>query len=541
MLSPLFRAAIALTGCLAAAGQSAPPSGTIAGTVIDGNSKAPIRRAIVTLSTVETQPQDAVAWTDANGRFAFGYLPPGGYELRVTKTGFQATAFGSDAPRRPPTVIQLAAGETRSDFVFRLQPVTSILGTVTDQDGDPAGGVQITAMRWGWRHQKRSLFRGPSTMSDPSGRYRLTGLPTGQFVIVAAPQQFRQNSRIQPEAVAGQPQPQESLALQYYPGTARAESATLISVEPGREYTQIDFRLTPEHKPLVDGKIVKPPEVTNFEKANVTVFRKDVAGGVMSMGAPVGPDLSFHVNPLQPGSYVLVAQGTGDGRRYRGVLPVEVGSEDSHNLTVTLQPSVDISGTVTVEGPEAAKFPANFVNLVTGDDIPANGPPLRGAVAKDGSFKIADVPPGIWDINPGPVPPGGYIKSMHLGDLDVLTEEMVIQSSTQAPLKIVIGTRAATVQGDVESSGRPARPMVLLAPEPRFRNVFSLYRYASADTSGHFGIKGVPPGTYQLFALDEFDPQSIPDPDFQKTLESSGVTVTLSEGDNPAVKLGVAQ
>src|SRR5262249_18404967 len=109
MLSPLFRAAIVLTGCLAALGQSAPPSGTIAGTVLDGNTNTPIRRAIVTLSTVETQPQDAVAWSDANGRFAFGYLPPGGYELRVSKAGFQATAFGSEAPRRPPTVIQLAA------------------------------------------------------------------------------------------------------------------------------------------------------------------------------------------------------------------------------------------------------------------------------------------------------------------------------------------------------------------------------------------------------------------------------------------------
>ena len=539
MLSPLFRVLIALAGCLTAAGQSAPPSGAIAGLVIEGNTKAPIRRAIVTLSTVETQPQDAVAWTDANGRFAFGYLPPGRYELRVSKTGYQATAFGSDAPRRPPTVIQLAAGETRGDFVFHLQPVTSILGSVTDQDGDPVGGVQITAMRWGWRRQKRALLRGPSIMSDGSGRYRLTGLPAGQFVILAAPQQFRQYARIQAEAVAGQPQPQESLALQYYPGTERAESASLISVEPGHEYSQIDFHLTTGRRPIVDGKIVKPPGLAKFDQSSVTLFRKDASDAIMTMGAPVAPDLSFHSNLLQPGSYVLVAQGTGDGKRYRGVLPIEVGSEDSHNLSVELQPSVDLSGTVMVEGPDAGKYSVNSVNLVPGDEIPANGPPLRGVVAKDGSFKIVDVPPGVWDINPGPVPPGGYIKSMFLGDQDVLTQEMVIQPTTQASLKIVIGTRSATVQGDVEASDRPTRPIVLLAPEPRLRNVFSFYRYASADTNNHFEIKGVPPGTYQLFGLDEFDPQSIPDPDFQKTLEGGGVTVTLSEGNNAPVKLGV--
>lgn len=541
MLLPLFRVLIALALCLAVCGQSAPPSGTIAGMVIDGNNIGPIRRAIVTLSTVETQPQDAVAWTDGNGRFAFGYLPSGRYELRVSKTGYQTTAFGSDAPRRPPTVIQLGAGETRGDFVFRLQPVTSILGSVTDQDGDPVGGVQVSAMRWGWRRQKRALLRGPSTRSDGSGRYRLTGLPAGQFVILAAPQQFRQFARIQPEAVAGQPEPQESLALQYYPGTDRAESASLIAVEPGHEYPQIDFHLTVERRALVEGKIVKPPGVTNFEKTSVTVFRKDSPDGITSLGAPVAPDLSFHTNPLQPGSYVLVAQGTGDGKRFRGVLPIDLGSEDRHDLSVPVEASVDLSGTVTVEGPEAEKFPANFVNLIAGDDISPNGPPLRGVVAKDGSFKIADVPPGVWDINPGPVPPGGYIKAMHLGDQDVLTEEMVIQPTTRAALKIVIGTRAATVHGDVELSGRPTRPVVLLAPEYRLRNVFSFYRYASADTNGHFEIKGTPPGTYQLFVLDEFDPQSIPDPDFQKTLESGGVTVTLREGDNSPVKLGVAR
>src|ERR1043165_7133847 len=72
---------------------AAPSAGAIAGVVVDRTRNAPLRRAIVTLSTVESPPQDAVACTDNAGRFAFGYLPAGQYELRVTKNGYQPGAY----------------------------------------------------------------------------------------------------------------------------------------------------------------------------------------------------------------------------------------------------------------------------------------------------------------------------------------------------------------------------------------------------------------------------------------------------------------
>src|ERR1700687_4661226 len=115
--------------------QTAPPAatnGVIAGMVLDAAGNSPTRRAIVPLSTVETQPQDAVAWTDANGRFSFGYLPAGRYQLRVTKDGYQPAVNAAGNSRRPPAIIQLGAGEYRSDFIFRLQLVSSISGVVLD-------------------------------------------------------------------------------------------------------------------------------------------------------------------------------------------------------------------------------------------------------------------------------------------------------------------------------------------------------------------------------------------------------------------------
>src|SRR5450755_4194413 len=91
--------------------QTVSTGGAIAGIAVSASSNLPIRRAIITLSTMEPQPQDAVAWTDADGRFSFGYLAPGRYQLRAMKDGYQAAAYGADTFRRPPAIIQLAAGQ----------------------------------------------------------------------------------------------------------------------------------------------------------------------------------------------------------------------------------------------------------------------------------------------------------------------------------------------------------------------------------------------------------------------------------------------
>jgi len=144
------------------------PSGVIVGIVLDAGSSSPLGRAVVTLSTVEAQPQDAVAWTDSNGRFSFGYLAPGRYMLRATKNGYQGVNYGADSLRRPPAVIQLAAGEVRNALIFRLVLVNSITGVVLDEDGDPLPNVQVRVFAQGFQSDGTFLFS-----SVMPGRWRI--------------------------------------------------------------------------------------------------------------------------------------------------------------------------------------------------------------------------------------------------------------------------------------------------------------------------------------------------------------------------------
>jgi hypothetical protein len=539
-----FRASVGLSCSLAigALAQTSPPAvatGNIGGIVLHAGENSPIRRAVVTLSTVEAQPQDAVAWTDANGRFSFGYLPPGRYQLRVTRDGYQPAAYNSAAnPNRPPEIIQLAAGEVRSNLILQMKLISSISGVVLDEDGDPLPGVQVVAMKPAFQRGRRKMMEGPMAMTDSTGHYHLSGLVGGQYA-VAVNSVDRPAVKIHPEAAAGEPQQQYLYGTIYYPGADRAESATLIAVQPGQEISSIDFRLAAQPAVAISGKITMPANAGFVKEAFVNIARQDLSNG-MHRGVGVStPDYIFVGPQLAPGLYILAAQATIDGRLYRGVQTINLGSQPLHDITIPIEPSIDLTGNVSVEGPDPGKYAASFVNLVPGDDTPWNSPPLRANVNKDGSFKISGVPPGIWDINAGPIPSTGYIKSMRLGDQDVLTEDMTIRPSTSEPLKIVFSTRAATLEGDVLQGDQPTRAVVLLAPEAKLRHIIGFYRTATTDEKGHFEINRARPGEFRLFAFEDLDQQSIQDPDFLKPFERYGVPVTLREGPNDPQKLSL--
>lgn len=539
-----FRAFVGLSCSLAigASAQTSPAaaeSGFISGIVLDAAGNSPIRRAIVTLSTVEAQPQDAVAWSDANGRFSFGYLPAGRYQLRVTRDGYQPAAYGARNPGGPPATIQLAASESRSDLIFRLKLISSISGVVLDEDGDPLPGVRVMVMLPEFRRGKRTLATGPASMTDSNGRYTVTGLVGGQYA-VSANSVNRPAVKIHPEAAAGEPQQQYSYGYQYYPGADRSESATLIGIQPGQEISSIDFRMRAQPAVTIEAKVMVPPAVSIKDvSGNIVDASESFANRMFGVSGGATPDYHFIRAQLPPGPYFLLAQGTIDGKPYRGVLKIDVQPLGLHDFIIPLEATIDLSGSVSIEGPDAGKQAAYTVSFAPGDDNPWRGQPLRVNVSKDGSFKFTNVPLGIWDIVAGPIPTGGYVKSVQLGDQDVLTEDMTIRPSTSEPLKIVFSTRAATFEGDVLQGDQPARGVVVLAPEAKLRHMAGFYRFATTDEKGHFEINRARPGEYRLFAFEDLDQQSIQDPDFLKPFERFGVPVTLREGPNDPQKISL--
>jgi hypothetical protein len=150
-----------------------PTTGSIEGTVV---------------STVEPKPQDAVAWTDAEGRFSFHFLPAGRYQVQASKDGFQPAAFGAESRGRPPAIVTLGPGENRTDINFRLAFFGIISGVILDEAGDPLPNASMQALRMTLQRQKRTLVPAGGTSTDGEGRYRMPNIMPGKYVVLAQKQ-----------------------------------------------------------------------------------------------------------------------------------------------------------------------------------------------------------------------------------------------------------------------------------------------------------------------------------------------------------------
>jgi len=492
---------------------------------VDSTTKKPILEAVVTLSTAgDGRPMDAVAWTDEQGRFGFGFLPAGPYTLKVNKDDYVESVFGRRS-NKPPGIIVLAPGETRTDFVIRLVRVATISGTVLDEDGDPIPNATIKLFRRSFvqgEHARR-FIGGWAAVTDSHGRYTVPVEDSVEFLLAASwmeggiPQQY-----VRPP--------------QFYPGVADPPDATRFSPHPGEHIGAIDFRLVRRPALTLSGRVMLPPGIQvgddSFRLRVTSAANPFDAIRAENLGPTVWPHY-FAIGSLTPGTYTVTARLSAGGRQYKATRRVQIGDDAVvPELNLTLEPGIELTGQVSVVGPDAAKHPVQYVTLVsTTDDIRATQT-LRVPVTSDGGFRFPNVVADSWDVGVAPIAEGSFIKAIKLGDEDVLMRPMEITSSTAAQLKIEVSTRGATVEGDVSDPGdRPARAEVILAPTGKYRDMPRFYRSVTTGANGHFKLTGIPPGSYKLYAFEQAPGES-GDAEALSAYEKLGVDLDLKEGQN---------
>lgn len=534
------RTRVALCLLLGAGGACCQPeSALVSGAVLDRGSGAPLWKALVTLSTDEEKPLDAQAITDGAGRFAFAGVPPGRYQLHADCKGYLRAWYGAETANHPAGIIAVHANERRDDLVLRLEALSAVSGVVADPDGDPLPSVGVSLwMQSYWRGKPR-FFERASAVSDDRGVYRISGVVSGRYIIMANGV-ARQAFRMQPEAVAGeQPPAQARFGVQFYPGTDRMSAASVIAVEPGREVRGMDFRMAPNPTSTLRGTVIPPLELPAETRIDVAIVQQDLPDenqAKFAFSVP-GPNYSFEQYGVVPGEYILMTHLSLGDRQYRGEQHVEISGGADREVALKLEPGVDVAGSLRIEGDAAARQGEYQVELSPGESISPNEARPAASVRPNGTFVIKSVVPGVWDIGVNPIPPGGYIKSMRLGDQDVLTEDMIIGPRTAAPLQIVVSTRGGVLEGRVKRSEEAARAMVLLAPAGEFSHVLSFYSTSVTDEGGHFKMAGLTPGAYKLYAFEAMEYGAWQDPEFLKALESYGEKVEIAEGTNSPKEL----
>jgi len=169
-------------------------TGRIAGRVLTADSGRPVVRARVLINAAEV-PGGRGTQTDADGTYEFTALPAGRYSVNVSKTGFVSLSYGQRRPLQAGTPLQLADSQQLTGIDFRLPRGSVIAGHVMDETGDPMPGITVQVMRYQYAQGNRQLMPAGNAQTDDQGAFRVWGLNPGEYYVSAQSRSFNFGGR----------------------------------------------------------------------------------------------------------------------------------------------------------------------------------------------------------------------------------------------------------------------------------------------------------------------------------------------------------
>jgi hypothetical protein len=241
-----------------------------------------------------------------------------------------------------------------------------------------------------------------------------------------------------------------------------------------------------------------------------------------------GPDYHFELPEQAPGRYRVQTSIHQKDKLYFASQVVDAG-EGVNDIVLALVPAVELKGHLKIEGAGARPVENYSITLMTPTSPGNRRESFSSPVKKDGSFSIAQVPPGEWQVKINPSGPGSFEKSVRLGDKDYLYKPLEIPSGLDTPLNIVLGTAGVAIDGEVEGVSGAKRAGILLAPVGTRHTLAQFYYTTTTDDKGKFKINGVAPGKYKIFALEAIATVNFRNPESTELLDALGEELDVPE------------
>jgi len=236
-----------------------------------------------------------------------------------------------------------------------------------------------------------------------------------------------------------------------------------------------DFSLLPEA--TVDGRVVREDDQAPIAGAIVELHSDDPQYGrrVPSLTTSSDAEGRFHFSGAAPGRHVVTAAAEGLATRRPVDVILEVG-QPQDQVVCALAPTFAITGTVVEQGSRAplAGVAIGMVQRTTRDPRRR----LEAVTQPDGSFVIDHVFPG--DYEP-------YVQNYRLATTPRLK---VTVTSADANLTVEV-ERLASISGRVLRGGKPVDGARLNASQST---------YAQSEHDGTYTLRGLEPGTFQIYA-----------------------------------------
>jgi protocatechuate 3,4-dioxygenase beta subunit len=586
-LEPLFVALVATTAIVAAQPPPGPPPGgppgtqsaprdrtasaqtgtaAIRGRIFAADSGKPLRRARITATAPELGSDTRTTSTSAEGRYELKDLPAGRYTIRVSRSGYLALQYGQRRPLEQGTPLQVLDRQIVDSVDFSLPRSATIAGRIIDELSDPVADVQVFPMRMVYFQGRRRLVpdnRGPLVRTDEAGEFRLSGLVPGAYIVMAILRETWTVTENGIERTLG-------YAPTYYPGTATLTDARRVTVEQGKDATNVNFALMPGRAASISG--------TAFDASGAPLggrsvsVTQDMSGpfGTMIMLAgntTTAADGTFTIRNIAPGQYRLRTQAA-NARDTRGAIseaiamPIVLDGVDLTDLSLMTSSGWSFGGSIVTETgatPDAA--PARFritPRLVDGDTNPGPPPPPagmppppgggpgliaeNGRVRDDWTFTVNAVF-GAAHVR-ATVPDGWTVKAILHDGRDVADTPLEMRSGEELRgVQVIVSNRVTSVTGQlVDSRGGPildATVIVFADDSSKWAEESRWVRAVRPDQQGRYTIKGLPPGEYLAAAITYVEDGVWNDPDYLDSIRRYAEKLTLNEGESQSPALRV--
>jgi hypothetical protein len=504
-----------------------PPASdcAVSGTVVNAMTGEPIPRAMVTLGGAD----GAGSATDATGHWSISNTTcAANRRATASRIGFIASQMAQATSGSRPTVVNLVSGSPVTGVKISLMPESSITGKVQDPNGDPIGSARIQALRVTVQAGERMLVNAASIpTTDSQGNFRIGRLPPGRYVVCVGSPELTY-------PVGG------GAAMVYpdtcFPGPATSGISIAMPVEAGRE-VHTSFTLTPAPGVHVRGRVSGVPPTALRSNVQLIKLPRNLSMG-QSPNATVQDDGSFDIRTVLPGSYVATLNLQPNPGQPPTIMqtPVEVGSADVDNVSLTLQPAGSLSGTVSYQlsNPATPANPPVAVNL-----RPSSSASFFGAIpqaqwdANHLSFDFANIQSGAElrlnvNVNGRDV----YVRSATLRGQDILYQPFTLQG-TAGPVDIVVSDDTGSIDVTVnDKDGHPAPDASVILV-----STSGLRRILTSGDEGHATQKTLPTGDYRAWAFDNIATVPYAEEEWMNQNAGSGEKVTIASGGSATVTI----
>ena len=231
--------------------------------------------------------------------------------------------------------LTLRHGEHATHVELTLYRGSSIAGRIAEPDGIPAPDVQVfAAVRRGAGHV---LLHDTRTIAEWDGRYRITGLPPGEYLVVVLPSVSTDPNRMRTNAERRAPESSSATRPFFeptlYPGVTSVVSAETVTVFEGIPVDGIDTWLMPGERHSISGRIVWPD---NTIVENIVIEYANLSAQRAGLWTVPEPGDLFHITGVPRGTVVLLARADSNRGPLAGVVTTEINVDEIDDLELRL-------------------------------------------------------------------------------------------------------------------------------------------------------------------------------------------------------------